>query len=74
MSERCHCAHVDIIIVKLTHIEDTLETLTESLKEEFVTKDQFTPVRRVVFWGLSIFGTGIAGLGFAYLTKIIGLR
>lgn len=73
MSENCcdHCNHIDVIEVKLENIEKKLDNLVEYLEKNFVRKEEFTPVKRLVYGALTLLlGGGGGGALTMYLKDI----
>lgn len=59
------------LVIDVGYIREDVEKINSNLEKDYVTQDQFKPVRSVVYWGLGVMGTVIITITLAVLQLIL---
>ena len=54
-----------------SELSEAIKELTATLKQEYVTHQQFKPVENLVYWALKIFVGSLVGAALAAVYKLI---
>jgi len=60
---------IAIILTKVNYIESEIKAIKEKLEKEYVTQDEFEPIRKVVYGLVSLILLSVVGAIIALILK-----
>lgn len=59
------------LVVDVAYIKDSVKEIKESLEDDYVTQDQFDPIKKVVYWGIGVCGTVLLAVILAIVSLVV---